>query len=197
MTSSFYVVNGDFAKDQLVPYPQPAMDGWGWHGSGSFRTWIQGGTSVIDVYDTWRLFYGTQFYQQNRVLTEGQIYQITFKAKADEPRLLQVQLEGSGFATVAAVFELTTEWQTFTYEYAHNVGTLSNIKFGFFAGNIHGVSAPTQVYLDDVDVNVISELSEDTTAPQIWGVEDYYIIEGNAFDPLMGLKVYDHVSSSA
>ncbi|MDD3712331.1 MAG: DUF5011 domain-containing protein [Candidatus Izemoplasmatales bacterium] len=196
MTSSFFVENGDFSKDQLVPYPQPAMDGWGWHGSGNFMTYIQGGVAVIDVYDTWRLFYGTQFYQQNRVLTEGQIYQITFKAKADTPRLLQVQLEGTGFTTVAAVFELTTEWQTFTFEYAHNAATNSAIKFGFFAGNIHGVSAPTKVYLDDVNIGVISELSEDLTAPQIWGVEDYTIIAGNDFDPLMGLKVYDHVDKT-
>ena len=192
MTSSFMVVNGDFTKDQLVFYPQPAMDGWGWHGTGSFLTYIQGGMATIDVYDTWHLFYGTQFYQQNRVLTEGQTYQITFMAKADEPRLLQVQLEGSAFTTVPAFFELTTEWQEFTFEYSHIGATTSVIKFGFFAGNIFGVSAPTKVYLDNVDINVITELSPDTTAPQIWGVDEYYVVSGNAFDPLMGLKVYDH-----
>ena len=147
--------------------------------------------STIDVYDTWYRFYGTQFYQQNRVLTEGQIYQITFRAKADEPRLLQIQLEASGFSTVAAVFELTDEWQDFTFEYEHIGTTISNVKFGFLAGNIHGTSAPTTVYLDDIDINVISEKSDDTTAPQIWGVEDYYIVQGEVFNPLVGLKVYD------
>jgi hypothetical protein len=192
MTSSFGVINGDFSYDQLLPYPQPAMDGWGWHGSGSFLTYIKNGMATIDVYDTWRLFYGTQFYQQNRVLTEGQTYQITFSAKADEPRLLQVQLEASGFSTVAAVFELTTEWQEFTFEYAHAGTTISNVKFGFFAGNIHGSSQPTKVFLDNIDINVIAELSADTTNPQIWGVEDYYLVQNNSFNPLIGLKVYDH-----
>ncbi|XFA99023.1 immunoglobulin-like domain-containing protein [Candidatus Izemoplasma sp. B36] len=193
MTSSFTVVNGDFENDQLVPYPQPAMDGWGWHGSGSFYTYLNDGVASIDVYDTWRLFYGTQFYQQNRVLTEGQIYQITFMAKADEARLLQMNLESGSMSNVSAYFELTTEWQLFTFEYEHLSGTISNVKFAFFAGNIHGMSVPTTVYLDDIDIQVISELSLDTEAPQIWGIEDYVIVEGYDFDPLANAKVYDHV----
>ena len=193
MNSSFIVVNGDFTNDQTVPYSQPAMDGWGWHGSGSFITTIKDGNAIIDVYDTYRLFYGTQFYQQNLVFTEGQVYSITFMAKADEPRLLQMQFESGSMSNVAAVFELTTEWQTFTYEYAHMSGTISNVKFGFFAGNIHGMSAPTSVYLDDINIDVISELSLDATAPQIWGIEDYIIVQGNDFEPLQAAKVYDHI----
>ncbi|MBI9009944.1 MAG: DUF5011 domain-containing protein [Tenericutes bacterium] len=192
MTSSFMVVNGDFTNDQLLPYSQPAMDGWGWHGSGTFFTSIRNGVATIDVYDTWRAYYGNQFYQQNIVVTEGQTYQITFQAKADYPRLLEMNLESGSMANVYAYFELTTDWQTFTYEYSHESSTISNVKFGFFAGNIHGMDAPTTVYLDDIEISVVSEMSADTTAPQIWGIEDYIIVQGNAFDPLTNAKVYDH-----
>jgi hypothetical protein len=195
-TSSLNVVNGDFEIEQLTPYSQPAVDGWGWHGSGNFLTYIENGMVHIDVYDTWRLFYGTQFYQQNRVLTQGQMYQITFMAKADEPRLLQMNFEASGMPTHSAFFELTTEWQVFTYEYYHATETKTNVKFAFFAGNIHGVSHPTMVYMDDLEVTPIFNMSPDTEAPQIWGVEDYYIVEGYDFNPLMGLKVYDNKDKS-
>ncbi|PKK92675.1 MAG: hypothetical protein CVV61_08515, partial [Tenericutes bacterium HGW-Tenericutes-6] len=195
-SSSLQVINGDFTVDQTVPLPQPAETGWGWHGSGSFITTILEGIAKIDVFNTWYQFYGTQFYEQNRVLTQGETYLITFMARADEPRLLQMNLEASGMTTVTAIFELTTEWQQFTFEYTHKTETKTNVKFAFFAGNIHGISAPTSVYLDDVVVERIFALSADTEAPQIWGAEEYFIIEGYEFDPLVGLKAWDNQDRS-
>jgi hypothetical protein len=50
--------------------------------------------------------------------------------------------------------------------------------------------------LDDVVVDRIFELSADTEKPQIWGVEEYFIIQGNEFDPLVGLKPWDNQDRS-
>ncbi|PKK97759.1 MAG: hypothetical protein CVV57_10685, partial [Tenericutes bacterium HGW-Tenericutes-2] len=188
--STWVVVNGDFTKEQLVPYPQPAVDGWGWHGSGNFTVAITGGVAKIDVYDTWTLFYGVQFYLQNRELVQGHTYKITFMAKADDPRPIQMQME-SGGAKFAAIFDLTTDWVTYTYEYTHTTASFTNGKFGFFLGNINGLSVPTTVYLDNVTVERIASLSADETAPQIWGAMDYTLVQGTPFNPLEGLRVYD------
>jgi len=191
LPTTFKITNGDFEVEQLTP----ATTGWGWHGNGGFTTEIKNGIAIIDVYEPWTLYYGTQFYQLNRSLTQGHIYQITFKARAEHPRPMQVNFEtsGSGFA---AYFDLTTEWTTYTYEYEHKTASVSNVKFGFFLGNIHDMSVPTTVYLDDIIVTRIIELSADTEVPQIWGANDINWKLGNTFDPMLGLRVYDHVDKT-
>ncbi len=195
LPNSFVLVNSDFEIEQLTPLAQPATTGWGWHGSGQFTTEIKDGVVTIDVFDTWNMFYGTQFYMQNRTLTEGHIYQITFRARADVARPMQVNFEtsGSGFS---AYFNLTTEWATYTYEYEHTTATVSNVKFGFYLGNVHDLSVPTTVYLDDINVTRILEKSVDTEAPQIWGADDIYWKQANTFDPMLGIRVYDHVDKA-
>jgi hypothetical protein len=189
------ILNGDFAVDQLTAIAQPATTGWGWHGSGQFNTVIQNGVAKIDMFDPWNLFYGNQFYMQNRVVTKGEIYQISFKAKADNPRILQMSLEpvASGFN---AYFDLTNDWVTYTYEFTMNANTITNGKFAFYAGNVNGESQPGAVYLDDVVVKRVFVRSADTTAPQIWGAGETVLKVGAPFDPLFGLRVYDHYDKS-
>ncbi|MDP3129796.1 MAG: DUF5011 domain-containing protein, partial [Bacillota bacterium] len=192
---SWLVENGDFTKDQLVPYPQPATTGWGWHGNSQFNIAIQNGVAKIDVYDTWNLFYGVQFYQQNRILTQGQVYRISFLAKADSPRPLQMSIEpaASGFN---AYFNLTTDWVLYTFEFEMTAASISNGKFAFFVGNIHDLCGPGTVWIDNVTVERILNLSDDEEAPQIWGAETTELVEGMTFDPLFGLRVYDHVDKA-
>lgn len=190
LPSTFEIINGDFAIDQAAPAAAGA--GWGWHGSGLWNIQLVDGAAKIQVMDTWALFYGVQFYTLNRVVTEGHTYSITFRAKADAPRPLQLNLE-SGGAKFSAYFELSTEYQTFTYEYKHESASITNGKFSFFVGDIFGTSHPTTVYIDDVEVTRIIEKSADGTPPQIWNVNDTFVKEDTFFNPLAGLKVYDHV----
>jgi hypothetical protein len=195
LPNAFKLVNSDFEIEQLTPMAQPATTGWGWHGSGSFNTEIKNGVAKIDIFETWTQFFGTQFYMQNRSLTQGHIYQIRFMAKADHPRPLQVNFEtaGSGFV---AYFDLTTEWTEYVYEYKHTTASVTNVKFGFYLGNIQGYSAPTTVYLDDIVVDRLLELSADTVGPQIWGANPTIWKQGFAFDPMLGIRVYDHVDKT-
>ncbi len=191
LPNTLTLANGDMEVEQLTPYAQPATLGWGWHGSGQFNIEVKDGVAKIDVFEPWTLFYGVQFYQQNRTATQGHTYEITFKAKADVARPLQLNLE-SGGAKFSAFFNLENDWVEYTYEYTHTTATVTNAKFGFYVGNIHGLSVPTTVYIDDVVVRRIIEKSPDTEAPQIWGALDGYWVEGNTFDPMLGLRVYDH-----
>ncbi len=190
LPTTLKIINGDFAVDQTAP--AASGTGWGWHGSGKFMVNIAEGVAKISVYETWTQFYGVQFYILNREVIEGHTYLISFKAKADVARPIQLNLESSG-AKFSAYFDLTTDWTTFTYEYTHTTASITNGKFSFFMGNIHDLSHPTTIYLDDVVVTRIEEPSADTTAPQIWQAMDTVWQQGSTFDPMLGLRVYDHV----
>ena len=195
LPNAFKLVNSDFEIEQLTATAQPATTGWGWHGGGQFNTEIKDGVAKIDIFETGIVFHANQFYMQNRSLTQGHIYQIRFMAKADIPRPIQVNFEtaGSGFV---AYFNLTTEWAEYIYEYEHKTASVTNVKFGFYIGNIHGYSVPTTVYLDDIVVDRILELSVDTEGPQIWGALPTIWKQGFAFDPMLGIRVYDHVDKT-
>jgi hypothetical protein len=156
---------------------------------------IEDGVARIEMYETVSVFHAVQFYTLNRTVTEGHMYRITFKAKADDPRPLQLNLESSG-VRFAAYFNLTDDWVEYVYEYHHTTASFTNGKFSFFAGNIHSFSTPTTIYLDDVKVERILELSPDLTEPQIWGALDTIWLQGQSFDPLLGLRVYDHVDKA-
>lgn len=190
LPSTLKIINGDFAIDQSAP--AATGTGWGWHGSGKFMVNIAEGVAKISVYENWTLFYGVQFYILNREVIQGHTYQITFRAKADDARAIQLNLESSG-AKFTAYFDLTTDWAEYTYEYTHTTASVTNAKFAFFVGNVHGLSTSTSVYFDDVVVTRIEEPSADTVAPQIWGTEAIYWVLGNTFDPMNDIRVYDHV----
>jgi len=187
--TTFVLYNGDFEEEQLVS--AAAGTGWGWHGSGQWHVAIEDGVARIEMYETVSVFHAVQFYTLNRTVTQDHIYRFTFKAKADDARPLQLNLE-SGGVRFASYFDLTTEWVEYVYEYHHTTASITNGKFSFFAGNIHSFSTPTTIYLDDVKVERILEMSPDTTAPQIWGAEDMVWLKGESFDPMLGLRVYDH-----
>ena len=193
LPNTFTLINGDFAVDQTAP--AAAGEGWGWHGTGQWNVEIKDGVAIIDMFETVSVFHAIQFYTLNRTVTQGHIYQISFKAKADDPRPLQLNLE-SGGVRFAAYFNLENDWVDYVYEYHHTTASITNGKFSFFAGNIHSFSTPTRIYIDDVKVVRILELSADTVAPQIWGALDTVWMQGNAFDPMLGLRVYDHVDKT-
>lgn len=192
LPSTLKIINGDFAVDQTDP--AATGTGWGWHGSAKFMVDIADGVAKISIYETWTQFYGVQFYILNREVIQGHTYLISFKAKADDARPIQLNLESSG-AKFKAYFDLTTDWTTFTYEYTHTTASITNGKFSFFMGNIHDLSTPTTVYLDDVVVTRIEGPSADTTAPQIWQAMDTVWQQGSTFDPMLGIRVYDHVDN--
>ncbi len=191
--TTFVLYNGDFETDQSAPAAAGA--GWGWHGSGQWNVEIKDGVAIIDIFETVSVFHAVQFYHLNRTVTEGHMYRISFKAKADDPRPLQLNLE-SGGVRFAAYFNLTNDWVEYVYEYHHTTASFTNGKFSFFAGNIHSLSHPTRIYLDDVKVERILSLSPDTEKPQIWGAMDTIWMQGTDFDPMLGLRVYDHVDKT-
>ena len=190
--STWLVVNGDFEVDQLTALPQPADTGWGWHGAGTFTAKIEGGMAIINVINPGTVVHGVQFYQQNRVIEQGQIYKITFDAKADIPRPIMVALEQGTTRRYDEIVMLTTEWQSFEIQIDHVLTGYTNGKFAFFMGDVGDNSVPTTVYLDNIEVETI-RAQVDTTAPLLFGVLDYYVAKDSTFNPLQGITIRDNL----
>lgn len=193
--STWLVVNGDFETEQLTALPQPAETGWGWHGTGAFTAKIQNGMAIISVTNPGTVVHGVQFYQQNRVIEQGQIYRITFEAKSDIPRPIMVALEQGTTRRYDEIVFLTTEWQTFEIQIEFVLTGFTNGKFAFFLGDIGSTSVPTTVYLDNIEVETVRNL-EDKTAPQLFGLDDYYVLKNSTFNPVQGVTIRDNVDKT-
>ncbi|MDY0011102.1 MAG: carbohydrate binding domain-containing protein, partial [Candidatus Izemoplasmatales bacterium] len=134
----------------------------------------------------------------------GVTYQVTFKAKADAVRSIQVQV---GKLLPAApwfddympaqphVYDLSTDWQTFTFKFTHNKATgEGQLLFGngTVTGGVGTDNLATVVYYDDI-VIVESTADPDTQAPVITGATDLTLETGAVYDPLAGVSAYDVV----
>lgn len=190
--STWLVVNGDFEEEQLTPLAQPAETGWGWHGAGVFTAKIENGVAQINIVNPGTVVHGVQFYQQNRIIEQGQIYKVTFDAKADIPRPIMVALEEGTTRRYDEIVFLDTDWQSFEIQIEYVLASFTNGKFAFFMGDVGNNSAPTTVYLDNIVVETIEAL-EDKTAPQLYGLEDYVVAQHSVFNPLQGVTIRDNV----
>lgn len=190
--STLVIVNGDFEEEQLTALPQPASTGWGWHGAGNFTALIKDGVAKIEVRNLGGVVHGVQFYQQLREVTQGQIYKITFRAKADLTRPMMFALEEGTTRRFDQIVFLTNDWVTYEIIYQHNLTSFTNGKFAFFMGDVGETSVPTTIYLDDITVETVETL-EDKTAPLLFGVGNYIIAKGSQFNPLQGVTILDNV----
>jgi hypothetical protein len=98
--------------------------------------------------DTWHI----QFNQWIK-LEAGATYELSFKAKADLPRKIWLNIAQNHDPwwsylpePYILTFELTEEWQTFTYEYKHPEDAEEVVNFSF---NL-GLDKPTTIYFDDI-----------------------------------------------
>lgn len=189
--SNLVIINGDFATEQLTPLPQPAATGWGWHGGGVFNAQIKDGIVSIDVLNLGPLPWGVQFYQQNRIVDKGFIYEIKFRAKADFARPIMFALESGTNRQYDEIINITDVWEEYTIVYKHEKDSFTNGKFAFFMGLVDGDSVPTKIYLDDITVTTIAAFRDDT-APMLFGISDQVVGVGANFDALLGVKLYDN-----
>ena len=84
---------------------------------------------------------------------------MSFDAKADEPRKVNVNIgkeltADPWFVAYAPTqtYDLTSDYQTFTYSFTMNEDTYNDGKMVFELGNIADGNAATTVYLDNVSI---------------------------------------------
>ena len=136
---------------------------------------------------------------------QGQIYQISFDARADAPRAIHVQvgelLPAAPYftnfkPTTPVIVDLTTEMKTFTFSFRMELEDNNNgsvlFEMGTVPGTVGTANLITNVYLDNVVMTKVDTLV-DTIAPVLTGVADGRIGLGSMFDPLEGVTVSDNV----
>lgn len=113
---------------------------------------------VEDVWYAPRLNYPRLHFDQ------GATYTVSFDAKADDERFIQVQVGEllpaepwyTDFATdINKWVYLTTEYQTFTFEFTMNKPTNANGSILFELGNLNGSNNITTVYIDNIIIQEI------------------------------------------
>ncbi|UCC99830.1 MAG: carbohydrate binding domain-containing protein, partial [Phycisphaerales bacterium] len=122
--------------------------------SGKYAMKIDIGTGPFDP---------LQVFQSNLMLEQGATYTISFMAKADAPRTVTVQLQARSNHSPAwyvywqeADLQLTTEPQTFTFEYTHTGATVGGTSDWLANIDLHWllVGDGTDLYLDHIWLGV-------------------------------------------
>jgi beta-glucanase (GH16 family) len=103
--------------------------------------------------------YAPQVFQKGLLFENGASYTVTFDARADEPRKMNLNLGKEltsapwfiGYMPTKTV-DLTSEMQTYSYTFVMNEATYADGKIVFELGNIVDGNTATNVYLDNVSI---------------------------------------------
>ena len=142
-------------------------------------------------FDGWKIENTNDLFDFDTVLDKDAIYEIKFRAKADEARSMQFNLEGGGMPNFVQYFQLTNEWAEYVIKYQHTHDTRENVKFAFFLRQMLGSSVNTKVYLDDVEIQTI-ETYEDDIKPFVFAPEVLIVKQGSVLDLKKGIVAWDN-----
>jgi len=102
-----------------------------------------------------------QLSQNERTIEEGVTYRVSFRAKADDPKVVGLGVENPAddFASLiptAPEWTLTDEYETYTYEFTAEE-TITTVKYALFLGMMSADDVPTTVYVDHFMVTTVVE----------------------------------------
>ncbi|WP_280846805.1 carbohydrate binding domain-containing protein [Mesobacillus selenatarsenatis] len=211
--TTVFLDNVSITPQQPAPTPEldngtfdTAMDGWfswwgdQWSGVAEGSADVENGELKVDITKVGGASYSPQIYQKEITFEKGKTYNVTFDARANDARKVNVNIgkeltEDPWFISYAPTqtFDLTNEMQTFTYSFEMTEDTFNDGKIVFELGNIQDGNAATTVFLDNVSITVDGSGSIiDQEAPVISGAADQTVKLGDAFDPLYGVKATDN-----
>ncbi len=205
-------VNPDDLGDEMVPNGDFSLDFSFW----STTTGLEGGSGdfnvvdeelKIDIHSTSGGMWEPRLENIGITFEQGTIYELSFRARAEEPRAIHVQvgeiLDGAPWflnfkPAVPGIVDLTTEMETYSLTFMMDEETNTNGAVIFEFGNVSSPAGndnlQTTVYLDDVVVNEIDpDDYVDEIPPVIEGAGNTTITIGDTFDPLEGVSVFDNV----
>ncbi len=114
------------------------------------------GVLEVDITNVGNAFWHVQVYQDNKQIDMDTMYKVSFRAKADVAKSIELGIEdpANGYASLkedTAVWELTTEWVTYEYMFDPSI-SIDTAKYVLLIGNITGTDPNTKVYIDDFTV---------------------------------------------
>ncbi len=143
--------------------------------AGTFE--VVAGVLEVDISNVGSAFWHIQVYQDGRTIDMDTMYKVSFKAKADVVKRIELGIENpaDGFADLkgeVVAWDLTTDWVTYEYIFNPSV-SIDTAKYVILMGNITGTDPNTKVYIDDFMVTeyvangavsvVVNADMEDTT----------------------------------
>lgn len=151
------VNNGDFSYKIINDQGSMPSEWWIWqasqYGISSAKIseyGVKDGAGFIALADTGTESWHIQFNQWIK-LRKGNSYKISFKAKSDEPRSINVKFvqTGAPYGTYfSQTVNLTQNWHTFEFEYTHPENGDPVVTLSFELGK----EKATVIYFDDVTV---------------------------------------------
>ncbi len=103
--------------------------------------------------------YSPQVFQKGLLFENGASYTVTFEARADVPRKMNVNIGKELsfdpwfiYYMPTKIVDLTSEMKTYSYTFVMNEATYADGKIVFELGNILDGNAATNVYLDNVRI---------------------------------------------
>ena len=160
--TSNVVSNGDFTEDTAN---WTAWWGDQWSGYSTGDVTAENGKMKIHLASIGTASYAAQVYEEGLDLENGKTYVVSFKAKADIARKMNINIGKAltadpWFTNYAAtkVIDIATTEQQYTYIFTVTEPTYDNIKMVFEVGNVAGGAAVTDIYLDDISIQTISGL---------------------------------------
>lgn len=150
------------------------LDPWaGWTGDGGAADIsAANGEMKISVSNSGPNSWSVQTFQEGLEFENGQTYRVSFKARADVARKININI-GKALTTdpwfIAYMpmknADLTNTMQEYVYEFRMAEPTYDNGKIVFEAGNVAGGNAATNIFIDDVAVNKAVVSVEKVAAP--------------------------------
>ncbi len=139
------IVNGDFSKSDLKDWDLYL----GADGDAAME--VINGELFIDVINGGSERWHVQLRQLNRLIKKGARYRVSFNARAVEPRRIESQVgknsEPWDAYSEEEVFEITTDMQTYSYEFVMNHESDPEGRFLIDLGRSN-----SDIYIDDVFV---------------------------------------------
>jgi beta-glucanase (GH16 family) len=162
------------SQQEPVPVSTPGIDNgtftdgtngwtawWGdqWSGYGAGTMTAENEELKVEISQVGGASYAPQVYQKGLLFENGASYTVTFDARADEPRKMNVNIGKElsnepwfiNYVPVQTV-DLTSEMQTYSFNFVMNEATYADGKIVFELGNILDGNAATNVYLDNVSI---------------------------------------------
>lgn len=134
---------------------------WGdqWSGYASGTVNVVNGEMIADLVTLGGASYAPQLFKEGIKLENGKTYVVSFDVKADSARKMNVNIgkalsSDPWFTSYAPtkLVDISTEYQTVTYEFTVAEATDENLKMVFELGTIAGDAIATKVYLDNISI---------------------------------------------
>ncbi len=154
-----YLNNGDFSIGESLEDDADWMFFTALEGDAQAQ--IKDGETVIDILNEGTVDYSVQYVQPNVPLKKDAVYQVRFDAYADEARTIKVSVTAPDrdYQRYLAdtVVDLTTEKQTFTYEFTMTDYDDANGRMEF---NLGAAGSTAGVKISNVSIKMTSQPSE-------------------------------------